>query len=107
MFHVNEACNGKGTLTVKDGKMSIHVSLVGKSILNLYCGKASDAASHESEWLPPTKDTVTFDDGTTEKVFGFDIPVTKIGKEFDLALIGKKGIWYDHKVKVSDPVKKN
>lgn len=107
MFHVNEALNGKGTLTVKDGKMSIHVSLAGEKIVNLYCGTAENAKTDEQGWLQPTTDTVTFDDGTTEKVFGFDIPVTKIGKEFDLALIGTKGVWYDHKVKVSDPVKKN
>ena len=25
MFHVNEACDGKGTLTVKDGQMTIHI----------------------------------------------------------------------------------
>ncbi len=30
MFHANEACDGKGTLTVKDGKMTFHVSLVSK-----------------------------------------------------------------------------
>ena len=30
MFHVNEANDGKGTLTVKDGKMTIHVSLASK-----------------------------------------------------------------------------
>ena len=36
MFHVNEANDGKGTLTVKDGKMTIHVSLVSKSIVNLF-----------------------------------------------------------------------
>ena len=36
MFHVNEACDGKGTLTVKDGEMTIHVSLASKKILNLY-----------------------------------------------------------------------
>lgn len=30
MFHVNEACDGKGTLTVKDGKMTIHISLTSK-----------------------------------------------------------------------------
>ena len=35
MFHVNEACDGKGTLTVKDGEMTIHVSLASKKILNL------------------------------------------------------------------------
>ncbi len=27
MFHVNEANEGKGTLTVEDGKMTIHISL--------------------------------------------------------------------------------
>ena len=36
MFHVNEANDGKGTLTVKDGKMTIHVSLVSKKIVNLF-----------------------------------------------------------------------
>jgi hypothetical protein len=36
MFHANEACDGKGTLTVKDGKMTFHVSLVSKKIVNLY-----------------------------------------------------------------------
>lgn len=39
MFHVNEANDGKGTLTVKDGKMTIHVSLNSKKIVNLFCWK--------------------------------------------------------------------
>ena len=39
MFHVNEAKDGKGTLTVKNGEMTIHVSLVSKSIVNLFSGK--------------------------------------------------------------------
>ena len=43
MFHVNEANDGKGILTVKDGKMTIHISLVSKNIENLYVGKAADA----------------------------------------------------------------
>lgn len=30
MFHANEACDGKGTLTVADGKMTFHVSLASK-----------------------------------------------------------------------------
>ncbi|MBR1912108.1 MAG: hypothetical protein IJ828_07100 [Treponema sp.] len=107
MFHVNEACNGKGMLTVQDGNMTIHVSLVGKSILNLYCGTATDAPSDTSGWLYPTTDTISYDDGTTEDVFGFDIPIKNIGKTFQLALIGKKGIWYDHNVVVLDVVKKN
>lgn len=40
MFHVNEACKGKGTLTVENGQMTIHISLPSKSILNLFCGTA-------------------------------------------------------------------
>ena len=38
MFHVNESLDGRGTLTVKDGKMTIHVSLASKGILNLFPG---------------------------------------------------------------------
>lgn len=104
MFHVSEACDGKGTLTVKDGVMTIHISLGSKKILNLYPGLAEDAAKDGAVLLEPTTDTVTYSDGMTEEVYGFDVPVPVIGEEFDLALIGTKGKWYDHKVVVSDPV---
>lgn len=103
MFHVTEANDGKGTLTVKDGKMTIHVSLSGTGILNLYLGKAADAENDKDNWLNPTVDTVEFSDGTKEEVNGFDIPVEAIGQDFDCALIGKKGVWYDHVVSVSNP----
>ena len=36
MFRVNEAYDGKGTLTVENGKMTIHISLGSKNIVNLY-----------------------------------------------------------------------
>ena len=104
MFHVNEANDGKGTLTVKDGKM-IHVSLVSKNIVNLFVGKAKDAKKDGAELLEPTTDTVTYSNGATEEVYGFDIPVPELDKEFDVALIGTKGVWYDHKVSVTNPVK--
>jgi len=104
MFHVNEANDGKGTLTVKDGKMTIHVSLVSKSIVNLFVGTAEDAQKEGAEILEPTTDEVTYSDGYKEEVFGFDIPVPALDEEFDCALLGKKGKWYDHKVSVSDPV---
>lgn len=104
MFHISEACDGKGTLTVKDGVMTIHISLGSKKILNLYPGLAEDAAKEGAVLLEPTTDTVTYSDGMTEEVYGFDVPVPVIGEEFDLALIGTKGKWYDHKVIVSDPV---
>ena len=105
MFHVNEANDGKGTLTVKDGKMTIHVSLVSKNIVNLFEGTSEDAQKDGAELLEPTTDTVTYSDGATEEVYGFDIPVPELDKEFDVALIGKKGVWYDHKVSVTNPVK--
>ncbi|MBR4906469.1 MAG: sirohydrochlorin cobaltochelatase [Clostridia bacterium] len=107
MFHVNEANKGLGVLTVKDGKMFIHVSLVSKSIVNLFVGTAEDAQKDGAVLLEPTTDTVTYDDGTSEEVYGFDIPVSVIGEEFDLAIIGKSGKWYDHKVMVLNPVPQN
>lgn len=103
MFHASEAVNGKGTLTVKDGEMTIHVSLASTSILNLFPGTAEDAQKEGAVLLQPTEDTVTYSDGLSETVYGFDIPVPALDQEFDLALIGKKGKWYDHKVSVSNP----
>ncbi len=106
MFHVNEANEGKGVLTVKDGQMTIHVSLTSENILNLFPGSAEDAKKDDAALLQPTKDTVKYSDGMEEVVNGFDIPVPSLDEEFPLALIGKKGTWYDHMVKVSNPVKK-
>ena len=103
MFHVNEAKEGRGILTVEEGKMTIHVSLVSKSIVNLFVGTAEDAQKEGAELLEPTIDQVTYSDGYTEDVYGFDIPVPALDEEFDLAIIGKKEKWYDHKVSVTDP----
>ena len=105
MFHVNEACEGKGTLTVKNGQMMIHISLTSKNIVNIYSGLAKDAEKAGAKVLEPTIDSVTYRDGMTEEVNGFDVPVPYLDAEFDLALLGKKGTWYDHKVSVSDPVR--
>lgn len=105
MFQVNETCDGKGTLTVKDGKMTIHITLRSTNIVNLYPGLAEDAQKDGAELLEPTTDTVTYSDGMSEEVYGFDIPVPALDKEFDVALIGEKGTWYDHKVSVTNPVK--
>ena len=65
-------------------------------------GKAEDAQKDGAEILEPTTDTVTYSDGMSEEVYGFDIPVPAIDEEFDVALIGTKGKWYDHKVSVTD-----
>ena len=104
MFHVNEACKGQGTLTVKDGQMTIHISLVSKNITNLYLGLKDDAQKEGAAILEPTTDTVKYDDGTTEEVYGFDVPVPALDEEFDLAILGKSGKWNDHKVVVTNPV---
>ena len=100
MFHTSEACDGKGTLTVKDGKMTFHVSLASKKIVNLYPGAAADAEANKADWLIPTVDTVTYADGTSEEVYGYDIPVDAVDTDFALALLGTKGKWYDHTVSV-------
>ena len=84
MFHVNEANDKKGELTVKDGKMTIHVSLVSKKIVNLFAGTAEDAQKDGAEIIDPTTDTVKYSDGYTEEVYGFDIPVPAIGEEINV-----------------------
>ena len=87
MFHANEAFDGKGTLTVKDGQMTLHVSLASKNIVNLYVGTAEDAASHEADWLQPTTDVVNYSDGTSDEVYGFDIPVEALDTDFSVAIL--------------------
>ena len=104
MFHVNEVYDNIGTLTVQDGQMTIHVVLAGKGIINLFPGLAEDAEKEGAVLLEPTEETVNYPDGTTDTAYAFDIPVPATGEEFDCALIGEKGKWYDHKVKVTDPV---
>lgn len=104
MFHVSEANQDRGILTVEDGKMIIHVSLQSKKIVNLYPGTAEDAKKEGTELLEPTTDTVVYSDGYKDEVYGFDIPVPALDEEFNVALIGTHGNWYDHKVVVSDPV---
>lgn len=102
MFRINETKDGKGVLTVANGKMTIHVTLLSKKVLNLYAGLAEDASREGAELLQPTIDVVTYSDGLSEEVYGFDIPVPYLEDEFDVALIGTKGSWYDHKVSVSN-----
>lgn len=107
MFHTNEACEGKGQLTVEDGKMTLHISLVSKNIVNLFPGLAEDAQKDDAELLQPTTDMVTYKDGLSDEVYGFDVPVEALDQDFDLALIGTKGKWYDHTVSVSNPEEMN
>jgi hypothetical protein len=63
-----------------------------------------EAEKEGAELLEPTTDKVVYSDGYEDEVYGFDIPVPAIDEEFDCALVGTKGKWYDHKVMVSNPV---
>lgn len=103
MFHVNETMDGKAILTVENKAGMLHLVMPSKNVLNLYIGMANDAENNEADWIVPSTEEVTYEDGMTEEVFAFDVPVNVIGEEFDLALIGKKGVWYDHKVSISEP----
>lgn len=103
MIHVNETWKGKGVLTVKDGSMTIHIVMPSKNIVKLFSGLAEDAEKDGAVLIDPGIEEVTYDDGTKEEVYAFDVPVPCLDEEFDLALIGKKQKWYDHKVRVSDP----
>ncbi len=103
MFKTNEACGGQGTLTVHEGVMLLHITLSSKKTVNLYQGLVADmkAQGNDLVILQPTVDEVTYSDGAKEEVYGFDVIVPALGEEFDLALVGTKGTWYDHKVKVT------
>lgn len=102
MFKINETKEGRGILTVKDGKMTMEIVLSGDGIVGLYEGLAKDAKNDEKNRINCSKVTVKYDDGSEEEVNSFVIDVPVLDKEFDLALIGKKEKWYDHKVIVSD-----
>ncbi|MBQ0041897.1 MAG: iron transporter [Lachnospiraceae bacterium] len=103
MFHVNEAMKGKAVLTVENGEGVVHLVMPSKNVLYLFSGLAADAENNRNAWIEPTTEDVTYEDGMTEEVFAFDVLVPVIDEEFDLALIGKKDVWYDHKVSVSEP----
>ena len=102
MFHVNEVYKDQVTLSVEDGKATAHVVLAGTGIVNLYQGTAEDAQKSGADLLTYTPVEVKYSDGTTEEAFSFDIPVPVLDEPFDVALLGTKGTWYDHKVTVSN-----
>ena len=104
MFHVNEVMEGRGMLVVANGEMHIHIVMPSQNVVNLYYGLAEDAQKDGAELIDPAVETVVYPDGLEEEVYAYDVPVPYLDEEFDVALIGTKGVWYDHKVSVSDPV---
>ena len=104
MFHINEAKKGKGELTVKNGEMTLHITLPSKNIVNLFLGTSEEAQADGAVLIEPTIDEVTYDDGITEEVYGFDIPCPVVGEPFDVSIIGTHQNWYTHSVTVTNPV---
>lgn len=102
MFRINESLKGKCSIKVENGKATAYIILNSKNIEKLFLGKAEDAKKDGATLIEPTIDKVKYEDGTTDEVYGFDVPLKEIDKEFNLAIIGTKGKWYDHKVKVSN-----
>ena len=78
MFHENPDYNdGKATLTVKDGKMTVHITLNSKNIVQLFLGSAEDAQKDGADLIDPSETTeITYSDGSApEEVYSFDVPV--------------------------------
>lgn len=103
MFHANEVDEGCGVLFVENGEMTLFVRLAGTGIVTLFKGKAEDAQKDGAELIDHVEVEVEYPDGTKETVYGFYIPVDELDTEFDCAILGKKGTWYDHVVSVSSP----
>ncbi len=103
MFGVNEYYEGRGTLEVSEDGATLHVVLRGDGIVKLFVGTAEDAQKGGAVLLEPTEEVVTYADGLSKTCNAFDIPIAKLDEEFDCAILGAKGSWYDHKVVVSDP----
>ena len=105
MFHENpDFDGGKATLIVEDGKMTVHITLNSKNIVQLFLGTAKDAQKDGADLIDSSgTETIEYTDGSEPKeVYTFDVPVKKLDEEFDLELIVTKGKWYDHKVSVSN-----
>ena len=107
MFHINEANEGKGLLTVADGEMTVHISLASKKIVNVYPGSKDEAKAEGAELIEPTKDGIRYEDGIVEEVYGFDIPVPVLDEPITVSIIGTHDNWYEHTITVSNPVEGN
>lgn len=106
MFHINEAMEGKGFLSVEKGKWTLHITLPSKNILNMYMGTAEEAEAAQEKGdalIEPVTDKVDYSDGTTEEVNGFVFPIDTLDEPITVAIIGKKGKWYTHEIIVSNP----
>ena len=77
-FRLNEALEGKGTLTVENGRMTAHITLSGTGFSKLFPGSAEEAKKEGAAVIDAVKDSVTYPDGFTDTANGFDIPVASL-----------------------------
>lgn len=105
MFKLNEMMDGKGTLTVSNGAMTLHIVLSGTGFDSLYMGTAEEAQKEGAELCQAVEESVKYSDGTTDNANGFDLTVSQLDTDLAVAARGKKSAsWYDHTVRVSNPI---
>lgn len=105
MFRLNETVEGKGTMTVENGIMTAHIILSGSGFSKLFPGSAEEAQKDGVVTIDAVKESVTYSDGFTDTANGFDIPVSALDVDMPFAAMGKKsGSWFDHTIRVSNPV---
>lgn len=97
MIGLNDALNGKTTLTVKNGKMTVHVPMKGVGLTKAFAGTSKAAGKKGAKMA---KRTTAHIDG--EDVYAFDIPVKKLNKSFAVSFFSKRNKkWYQKTAKVS------
>lgn len=98
MIGMNDALNGKTTLTVaKSGKMKVHVPMKGTGLTKVFVGTAKNAAKSGAKTISGKIEKVG-----DEEVLAFDIPVKKLNRPFTVSFLSKrKNKWYQKKVTVS------
>ena len=97
MIGLNDALDGKTTLTVKNGKMTVHVPMKGVGLTKAFVGTAKNAAKKGAKTIKGKSEKVG-----DETVLAFDIPVKSLNKSFTVSFYSKrKKSWYQKTVKVT------
>lgn len=97
MIGLNSALNGKTTLTVKNGKMTVHVPMQGVGLTKAFVGSSKSARKKGAKTIKGKTEQVG-----DEEVLAFDIPVKKLNKSFKVCFFSKrKKRWYQKNVTVS------
>ncbi len=88
MFRMDEAL-----LTVKDGKMTAHVTMAGQGFIKLFMGIGEEAEAADESLIS------NYIENGADEPYSFDIEISEIGKEIECTGFSKKKeTWYDHKI---------